>query len=82
MRSRSALSALLLVPVLLAPHAHAFGVLPGGDDAARWPSRTVSFELDEDGVSTIDDGSDVEAVRRAVSSIRRARTPHPAAALQ
>jgi MYXO-CTERM domain-containing protein len=51
-----------------APPAYAFGVLPAGDVGAHWPTPSVAFELDEDGVDDVTDGSDLEAVRAAMKS--------------
>jgi hypothetical protein len=58
----------LLAFMFGATGAIAFGILPAGADGARWADSTVQIELHESGTSDVSDGSDLEAVRRALAS--------------
>jgi hypothetical protein len=56
--------ALMFLPSL----AQAFGIAQHRQEIVRWPANKVQIELDADGSSDIDDGSDLAALRRAIDS--------------
>ena len=58
----------ILTILAYAPMALAYSVSLEGNYVVKWPYTTVTYYLQQDGVSTISNGSDLNAVRNGVGS--------------
>ena len=59
---------LILILLAYAPVTLAYSVSMEGSYVVKWPYTSLTYYLQQDGVSTINNGSDLNAIRDAVSS--------------
>jgi len=59
---------LILILLAYAPVTLAYSVSMEGSYVVKWPYTSLTYYLQQDGVSTINNGSDLSAIRDAVSS--------------